>query len=464
MRIERTAGYADKDGEPAIEKSRSPGGLMTRHEIPASWIVLALTLALASGSGCGGSDPFEPLPSDLARIVPASDALPTLAWTRTKVKRGEALDFTLRRLELGPGERITTLRVLRGEVDFRRILPGEAVAIGRDRDGALREVVLQRDQRRKVVARFPPEGEPRAESVHAEPEVRLRNLQGEVSGNLYEAILAAGGNAQLVMELGDLLAWQVDFLTEPRRGDRFRILVEEELLEGKKLGYGSILAAEYRGQRSSARAILYVDANRTRDWFDDAGDSVRRAFLKSPLNFRRISSRFSARRRHPILKTVRPHWGVDYAAPRGTPVSALGSGVVTEMGRRGGYGNYLEIRHNATFTTCYGHLSRFAAGLRRGGRVEQGQTIGAVGSTGLSTGPHLDFRVKRHGKFIDPLRLESPPGRSVPRAEADRFARYRDRVWRLMDRLGPDEAVDPETAWARVPVLPSKEQLLALTP
>jgi murein DD-endopeptidase MepM/ murein hydrolase activator NlpD len=253
----------------------------------------------------------------------------------------------------------------------------------------------------------------------------------------------------------------VDFPTEPRRGDTFRIVVREEYLDGKRLGFGKILAAEYDGARASAKALRYVDGDAQLDWYDDDGHSVRRAFLKSPLNYRRITSTFTAHRFHPILKAVRPHWGVDYAAPVGTPVSALGKGVVVFAGRHGGYGNYIEVRHGSTYTTCYGHLSRFAHGLRRGTHVEQGDVIGYVGATGLATGPHLDFRVKRDGHFVDPLRLDSPPGRALSGEARARFDRYRDRAWELADRLAPDESVPEAVAWARVGPAAPAESIMA---
>jgi murein DD-endopeptidase MepM/ murein hydrolase activator NlpD len=381
----------------------------------------------------------------------------------SEVRRHEPLDAVFRRLELGPNERVASARALAAEIDLRRVLPGEEVEIGRDGDGALRQVVLRRDRSVSVVVDFPPEGEPETKTIRVEPDIWVRRIEGELKGSLYESFLAAGADANLCMRYADLLAWQVDFLTEPRPGDRFRVLVQELRMRGENLGFGKILAAEYDGRQAFARATRWTDGAGQLDWYDDEGKSVRRAFLKSPLNYRRISSRFSARRRHPILKTVRPHWGVDYAAPSGTPVSALGNGVVEFAGRKGGYGKYIEVRHSSTFTTCYGHLSRFGKGVRRGARVEQGQVIGYVGSTGLSTGPHLDFRVKRHGQFIDPLRLEAPPGRRLVGVELEVYENYRQRAFRLFD-VFPDESMPLTDAWARVPVLPDRRPLLALAP
>jgi murein DD-endopeptidase MepM/ murein hydrolase activator NlpD len=419
-----------------------------------------LEMAAAAAMASGTAEAAVPPPSAPAPSILAEPAV----RTARKVRSGEPLDLVLTRLELTPDERRSAIGLLAREVDLRRVLPGETVEIAREADGRLREVVMVRDRLHSVVARWPAGAEPVVESRERAPEVRVRRIEGTLDGSLFEAFVAAGGDANLTMRYADLFAWQVDFLTEPRAGDTFRVLVREEWLDGERLGFGKILAAEYHGALASARAIRYVDENGVLDWYDDDGRSVRRAFLKSPLNYRRISSRFTARRRHPILKTVRPHWGVDYAAPQGTPVSALGSGVVTFAGRKGGYGNYVEVRHNGTYTTCYGHLWKFARGVRKGSRLEQGDVLGYVGSTGLSTGPHLDFRVKRNGRFVDPLRLDAPPGREIVADGLVRFARYRTRVWAAAERVGRGDSPAEADVWSGLaPPARTAEDVMALS-
>lgn len=437
----------------------------SRRNRGARWL-LAGCAAVALG-GCAG----EPGPDGTARADTVAEALPDvqppepepLESHATEIRRGEPLDGALVRLELDGDERALVARMLGEEIDLRRILPGEEVAVARGGDGELREVSLRRDLLETVVARFPDQGDPEVAVEKREPEIGVRCLRGALEGSLYESLLAGGADANLVMRYADLLAWQVDFLTEPRDGDEYRILVETKHLDGEDLGFGNILAAEYHGERASARAVRYRDVDGQLDWYDDDGKSVRRAFLKSPLNYRRISSGFSAHRRHPILKRVMPHWGVDYAAPIGTPVSALGAGVIEYAGRKGGLGNYLEIRHSSTYTTCYGHLGRFASGIRRGKRVEQGEVIAYVGSTGLSTGPHLDFRVRKNGSWVNPLHIDAPPGRTIGAADQERFAALRDRAWRLADRIAPGEDVPQAAAWARAPAGETGPGLLALT-
>ncbi len=428
-----------------------------------SWILL--TLSIGALAGCAQREEREagpdPAPPVQEAVVPAEPP-PPLVRQEHEVARGEGLDVALRSLDLGPTTRRTVLDALDDvEVDPRRILPGEVLEAARTPDGELREVALRRSAFESVVVTFETDSLATAEVRRVEPDVHLRRIEGVLEGSLYEAMLAAGSDDNLTMRYADLLGWQVDFLTEPRGGDRFALVVREEFLEGERLGFGKILTAEYEGEMASARALRYVDSEGVLDWYDDEGKSVRRAFLKSPLNYRRISSGFSSRRRHPILKTVRPHWGVDYAAPTGTPVSALGDGVVNFAGRKGGYGKYIEVRHSSTYTTCYAHLSRYAKGIRAGQRVEQGQVIGYVGSTGLSTGPHLDFRVKRNGSFVNPLTIDAPPGREIGTLEKPRFEAYLDRARQLVASLNVAETVPEAEAWDRILSPMSAEEVMA---
>ncbi|MCA9752215.1 MAG: M23 family metallopeptidase [Gemmatimonadetes bacterium] len=429
---------------------------------------LAGILGGAVLAGCGpdaasSSDlPRSSVAVEVAPPAAAAPATPVLRHASRAIGRGESLDWVLASLDLAPAERLLAIDALKSEVDLRRVMPGETVDVAREEGGLLREVALQRDRLERVVARWLDEqASPVVEVERREPVCHLRRIEGTLDSSLFESVVAAGGDANLTMRFADLLAWQVDFLTDPRAGDRFTIVVREEWLDGECLGFGKILAAEYQGAEASSRAIRYVDENGVLDWYDDTGRSVRRAFLKSPLEYRRISSRFSNGRRHPILKVVRPHHGVDYAAPTGTPVSALGDGKVIFAGRKGGYGNYIEVRHSSTYTTCYGHLARFAKGVRVGARVGQGDVIGYVGSTGLSTGPHLDFRVKKNGGFVDPLRLDAPPGREISADGMARFARYRDRTRSLERSIALGESLPEIEAWARLGWLGGAEDVMA---
>jgi len=239
----------------------------------------------------------------------------------------------------------------------------------------------------------------------------------------------------LALELSEIFAWDVDFNTEIREGDSFRVAVEKLSLGGRFCRYGRILVAEFvRGSRT-LQAIQF-ESRRGPGYFAPDGTPMRKAFLRSPLRFSRISSRFSHRRLHPILKTVRPHLGVDYAAPVGTPVHAAADGAVIQAGWAGNYGKAVRMRHANGYQTLYGHLSRID--VRSGQRVTQGARLGAVGSTGLSSGPHLDYRMTRNGAFVDPLRVQSPP--AEPLAE-DELRLFRAACPRWLELLPPAAAI-----------------------
>ncbi|SHF66523.1 Murein DD-endopeptidase MepM and murein hydrolase activator NlpD, contain LysM domain [Mariniphaga anaerophila] len=242
-----------------------------------------------------------------------------------------------------------------------------------------------------------------------EVETRLRTGCGEIESSLWNTMKDNGLDPMLALKLSDIFAWSIDFYAI-QKGDRFRVIYDELFVDSTSIGIGNIYAVQFDHYGSENYAFRFFQDDRF-DYFDDKGLSLRKAFLKSPLEFSaRISSRFSHSRMHPVLRIRRPHHGVDYAAPKGTPVRTIGDGTVISRAyqARGG-GNYLKIKHNSVYTTTYMHLSGFAKGVVQGARVQQGQVIGFVGATGLATGPHLDFRVHKNGTPVDPLKVEAPP-------------------------------------------------------
>lgn len=233
----------------------------------------------------------------------------------------------------------------------------------------------------------------------------------EINHSLYVALMEADASPQLAIKLSQIYAWQIDFY-HLQKGDNFTVVYEKEFVDTQFAGIGRILGARFNSSGKDFFAIPFTQDS-VYQYFDENGNSLRKAFLKAPLEFARISSRFSRRRLHPVLKRYRPHLGVDYAAPVGTPVRSTGDGVVTDAGYKSGNGRYIKIRHNSVYTTMYLHLSKFAKGIKRGTHVSQGQVIGYVGSTGLSTGPHLDYRFFVNGSAVDPLKVEVPPSHPV---------------------------------------------------
>ena len=257
-------------------------------------------------------------------------------------------------------------------------------------------------------------------------------FEGKIKYSLYESMLECADSPQLALQLAEIFAWQIDFLTECREGDTFNILVEKQY-RGDFYRWGKVLAAEYEGELLSKHtAILFKDPSGHIDYYDEKGKSLRKAFLRAPLHYKYISSYFSKNRLHPILRIWRPHLAIDYAAPTGTPVSTIGDGTVIYAGWKDGYGNYVQIRHPNNYVSSYGHLSRFAKGLKNGQKVKQGEIIGYVGATGLATGPHLDFSISKNGEKVDFLKLKLPAASSVdPRY----IAQFNEVKNKLLDNL-----------------------------
>ena len=238
-------------------------------------------------------------------------------------------------------------------------------------------------------------------------------VRGKIETSLFEAVTDSGESDVLAMNLADIFAWDIDFILDIRQGDSFQALVEKRYRDGQPAGYGRILAAEFTNQGKTFQAILYQDGDRRPDYFDAEGQSLRKAFLKAPLSFSRISSGFSMRRFHPITKTWKSHPAIDYAATPGTPIKSVGDGVIIKKGYNKGNGNYVKIRHNSSYETLYLHMKGFAKGIAQGKRVAQGQTIGYVGSTGLATGPHLCFRMYKNGAPVNPQHVKAPSAKPV---------------------------------------------------
>lgn len=253
-----------------------------------------------------------------------------------------------------------------------------------------------------------------------------------IESSLWNAMVAAQVSPQLALNLSDIYAWTVDFFGLAT-GDEFYALFDELSVDSTPIGIGQIHIARYVHGADTIRAYGYTQDSVFSYW-DREGNSLRKAFLKAPLRFSRISSGFTYARKHPILKVVRPHTGIDYAAPAGTPVMALGDGTVIAKGYQNGGGNFVKIRHNSVYTTGYLHLSRFGKGIANGVRVQQGQTIGYVGSTGISTGPHLDFRVWKNGHPANPLNIESPSVEPIDSALRPDFLRCCDSLDLLLDQ------------------------------
>jgi len=271
-----------------------------------------------------------------------------------------------------------------------------------------------------------------------EVQTRLRTASGVVETSLWNTMVDNHLDPLLALELSDIYAWTIDFFAI-QKGDRFRVIYDELFVDSVSIGIGEIYASEFEHYGEPTYAFLF-DQDERADYFDDKGQSLRKAFLKAPLQFSRISSRFSNSRMHPVLRIRRPHHGVDYAAPKGTPVMSIGDGtVVAKAYQASGGGNYLKIKHNSVYTTTYMHLSGYAKGISTGTRVKQGQVIGYVGMTGLASGPHLDFRVQKNGSYVDPLKVKAPPVEPVKEENMARFVPFKDSLVMELNKIQWDD-------------------------
>jgi murein DD-endopeptidase MepM/ murein hydrolase activator NlpD len=270
-----------------------------------------------------------------------------------------------------------------------------------------------------------------------EVEVVEQTLAGEISHNLYLDMIAAGGSAQLVNYFADIYAWRIN-LSRLQPGDKFKLIYEEKFVNDVSIGLGKIKAAYFEHNRKPLYAIGF-DQGQGLGYYDQEGKSLKKAFLKEPLEYTRISSRFTNNRYHPVQKVNKPHLGTDFAAPHGTPIRSVGEGVVVEARRTGGNGNYVKIKHNQTYSTQYLHMSRFAKGIREGARVLQGQTIGYVGSTGLATGPHLCYRFWKNGKQVDALKEKLPVAEPVQKKYLAAFQALKEETVKRLQAVGAEE-------------------------
>ncbi len=316
------------------------------------------------------------------------------------------------------------VQVLRPHVNFRRLKPEDSLEFHHDAAGTVTRVVYRQSPIDIVEAQR--DGEAWTAARRDVPvERRATLVAGTLEGSLFESMEALGEQAQLVLDFAEIFAWDFDFASDSQPGDRFRMLVEKVFTGEQFVKYGRILAAEYESEGKTHTGIYFRDREGG-GYYTPAGESLRRAFLKSPLEFTRISSGYSHGRHHPILGGVRPHLAIDYAAPQGTPVWAVADGSVESAGWSGGNGYTVTLRHRANFKTMYNHLSRFGKGIRPGAPVKQRQVIGYVGTTGLSTGPHLDYRIIRDGRFVNPLKQSFLPGKPISPSARQAFFEARD--------------------------------------
>lgn len=405
---------------------------------PAASPMLALTAPKLAWSPLGGDD---------GRFVEGSTPAVTDLQPTGSIEPGQTLFAALTERGASPASAQRAIVALSAKFDFRRSRAGHSWDASLQPDGTMVSLRYRVSPERYFEATRGGDGLFAAADVRVPVERRTQAVAIPIVGSLWESVEAAGYDPGLAQSLANVFQWDIDFSQQLVVGDALRVIFERHYLEGKPYRLGDVLAAEYLGVRGSWVAYRSPEEESS-DYFDAKGESLSKMFLAAPCRYRRISSKFDPNRLHPVLKIRRPHLGVDYAASTGTPVRAVADGVVSFVGPKGGNGNLVSVRHNYGYESGYAHLSRFARGLKSGQRVAQGQIIGFVGNTGLSTGAHLHFGLKHEGKFVDPLERREIRRPALKGRERSAFAR---KVGALRDQLDRIPVIAPPVGQAPPP-------------
>lgn len=361
-----------------------------------------------------------PEPSADLRPQPAKKVDAPIPFHFVTVKSGDTLSDIFSEQGLGAKWVLAILKSKEGE-KLKRLVPGDRLGFVLSGKDELQQLRFQESLTRYIdyIANEPYSFT--STVVKLETESIPRYAEGTILNSLFYDGNKAGLSEKTIMEFAGLFGWDIDFALDLREGDRFRIIYEEIYFKGEKVRDGDILVAEFVNQGKAFRALKYTDSQGEVGYYTPEGRSVKKAFIRTPVDFARISSRFNLRRKHPVLHTIRAHRGVDYAASPGTPIKATGNGKVKFIGRKGGYGNVIILQHGSRYTTLYAHMKGFRRGLKRGSRIKQGQVIGYVGSTGLASGPHLHYEFRVDGVHRDPLRVKLPQALPIVKKERKNF-------------------------------------------
>lgn len=369
------------------------------------------------------------------------DSLKTLPG---KVKRNETISSIFSGLNISSQTIEKIKDISKGIFNLRKIISGKNyfAYLTNDTLSSVKYFVYEKDPVNYVVFDFQ---EP-IKIYEGKKEIRYiqKSVSGRINNSLYESLMNSDADPELVIKLSEIYAWQIDFY-RIQKGDNYKVIYEEKYVDDEPVGIGKIIAAEFTHDNENYFAIPFIQ-NDQREFFDENGNSLQKEFLKAPIKFSRITSRFSRRRFHPILKRYKSHLGTDYAAPTGTPIHTVGDGVVIAASYTSGNGNYVKIRHNGTYTTQYLHMSRFAKGIKPGKKVKQGDVIGYVGSTGLATGPHVCFRFWKNGVQVNPLKEKIPPSHPIKKENLNAFNKKKIEILEKLSEISLPESDENPSA------------------
>jgi murein DD-endopeptidase MepM/ murein hydrolase activator NlpD len=382
--------------------------------------------------------------NDLAQTEPAA---PAPVATTVEVKSGDSLSTIFSRLGLNYQTVSDVIAVGDQANPLKNLRPGDQLNVEMTPDNQLLSINYQLAPNKTLNIRRDANDQFIADNIVLPMETRLTTAEGVIDSSLYQSAIDSGLSANIVMELADIFGWKINFLKDVKNGDRFRIVYEEKYVNGKHVDTGEVVAAEFINNGKSYQAVRYTAPNGTTGYYEPNGASLARGFLRYPVAFSRISSKFNLHRMHPIYHRIKAHRGVDFAAPTGTPIHAAGSGRIKFIGWQHGYGKMIRITHEGGFETVYGHMSRFNTHLKRGSSVNMGETIGYVGMTGDATGPHLHYEFHVKGVYTDPLVAKLPEANPIPSKYRQDFLAQTQSV---LDLMAKDTHQAPQTATATV--------------
>ena len=418
----------------------SPAELAPRRSVKRSVLIASLCAvllaAVASREGVAtrqsvSADPA--LPADIASALEVqndaafteavqaalADPLPAPEpsdWVTVEVQRGQTLSQIFETQGLGFSESIAVTKLSRDAARLKNLRAGDKLQLRKSPESRLAELRFEFDGSNTLHVRRDADDRLEAVTTAIEFEHRQAKAVGVIENSLFLDGQRAGLSNRLLMQMAEMFGYDIDFALDLRIGDRFGVIYEELYRDGEKLRDGDIVAAEFVNRGRSFRALRFIDGDGNAAYYTPEGESIRKAFLRTPVDFARISSRFNPNRRHPILNTIRAHKGVDYAAGAGTPIRATADGKVEFIGVKGGYGRVVILKHGSQYTTLYAHMSRYRSGLRNGSPVRQGQVIGYVGASGLATAPHLHYEFRVNGVHKDPVTVPLPRANPLPRS------------------------------------------------
>lgn len=411
----------------------------------------------------------SPLEHDATTLIPATGTLsnqtmadeapiaaipalpPTDSTTRTvHVQSGDSLSVIFSRLGLSAQEANNVIALGAPTAPLEKMRPGDTIDIQIAADQSLKGINYQIAPNQSLSIQRNADDQLTANQIVLPIETRLATAEGQIDTSLYQSAIDAGLSANMVLQLADIFGWKINFLKDVQNGDHFRIVYEEKFVQGKRVQTGNVMAAEFTNAGKVFQAVRYTTPEGKAGYYEPNGASLERGFLRYPVEFSRISSRFSLARLHPIYDRIKPHKGVDFAAPTGTPIHAAGAGKVEFVGWQHGYGKLVKIKHEGGYETVYGHMSRFNDALKKGSTVAMGQTIGFVGMTGDATGPHLHYEFHVNGVYTDPLIAKMPEANPIPSKYRKDFLAQTQSVLDLMAQNSQAAALNATSASALV--------------